>query len=72
MSKRTVFIETSVVSYLATNLSRNLVVVGHQRIASDWWNDIKPNLDYYISDLVEIEEVKDLIADIDRGSATCK
>lgn len=55
MFKRTVYIETSVVSYLTSNPSRDLVVAGHQRITSDWWNGIRPNFDCYISDLVEIE-----------------
>ena len=32
-----VYVETSVVSYLAANLSRDVVVAGHQRTTLEWW-----------------------------------
>ena len=33
-----VYIETSVVSLLAANPSRDLVVAGNQQVTRDWWN----------------------------------
>ena len=33
-----VYIETTVVSYLAATRSRDVVVAGHQRITRDWWD----------------------------------
>ena len=36
--KPTVYIETTVVSYLAVSPSRDLVVAAHQQITHDWWN----------------------------------
>jgi hypothetical protein len=35
--KSTVYIETSVISYLAARMSRDLVVAGHQQITQEWW-----------------------------------
>jgi len=32
-----VYVETSVVSYLTSRLSRDLVVAGHQQITQEWW-----------------------------------
>ena len=35
--KPSVYIETSVVSYLASRPSRDLIVAGHQQITAEWW-----------------------------------
>jgi hypothetical protein len=35
--KSKVYIETSVVSYLATRMSRDMVVAGHQQISQERW-----------------------------------
>jgi len=35
--KPTVYIETSVISYLTAKLSRDLIVAAHQQITNDWW-----------------------------------
>ena len=35
--KPTVYIETTVISYLAASPSRDLVVAAHQQITHDWW-----------------------------------
>ena len=37
MSKPLVYVETSVVSYLTSRPSRDLVVAGHQQVTQDWW-----------------------------------
>jgi predicted nucleic acid-binding protein len=37
MNQPKVYLETSVVSYLTSRPSRDLVIAGHQQITSDWW-----------------------------------
>ncbi len=36
MSK-TVYIETSIISYLASRPSRDIIAAGHQQLTHDWW-----------------------------------
>jgi len=48
----TVDIETTVVSYLVSGPSRDLVVAGHQQITSDWWEHQRHNYTCLISQLV--------------------
>ena len=38
--KPTVYIETSVISYLTSRPSRNLIVAAHQQITQDWWEQL--------------------------------
>jgi len=33
----TVYLETTIISYLASEPSRDLIVAGHQQITQDWW-----------------------------------
>ena len=53
--KPTVYIETSVVSYLTARPSRDLIVAGHQQITAEWWSSVRPQVDCFISPFV-IEE----------------
>jgi len=50
--KETVYIETSVVSYYASKLSRDLVIAGRQEITGEKWPKIEEVFDRYISALV--------------------
>ena len=52
MAKSTIYIETSVVSYLAAPLSRDLLVAGHQQIAWEWWEKERDKFEIYISQVV--------------------
>lgn len=54
--KQTVYIETSVISYLTAKPSRDLIVAAHQQITNDWWENALPNYDAFISPIV-IEEI---------------
>lgn len=54
-----VYIESSVISYLAAWPSRDVVVAAKQAITHDWWNNHRQRFDLYVSALVEVE--------IDRG-----
>jgi predicted nucleic acid-binding protein len=50
-----IYVETTVVSYLTARPSRNLRVAAHQEITADWWLRRRPHFDLYVSVLV-VEE----------------
>ena len=50
--KQTVYIETTVISYLTARPSRDLIVAAHQQITSEWWNDAADRFDLHISAVV--------------------
>jgi hypothetical protein len=54
--KPTVYIESTIISYLAAKPSRDLIVVAHQQITNEWWDLIYPQVDCYISPFV-IQEI---------------
>ncbi len=53
--KPTVYIETSVVSYLTARPSNDLRVAACQNITFDWWEKQRENFELYISEFVIIE-----------------
>ncbi len=52
--KPRVYIETSVLSYLTSWTSRDLVQAAHQRITSEWWQR-RDNFDLFVSEAVLAE-----------------
>ncbi|NLI77295.1 MAG: type II toxin-antitoxin system VapC family toxin [Candidatus Riflebacteria bacterium] len=50
-----VYLETSVISYLAAKPSGNLIVAAHQKITSDWWHHHRRHYDLAVSPIVEKE-----------------
>ena len=52
MNKETVYLETTVVSYLTARLSRDVVVVAHQQITEEWWQTRVHAYDVFVSELV--------------------
>ncbi len=54
---KTVYIETSVISYLTAHLSRDLLTAAHQQITREWWDKHRLRFELFISLLVE-EEAK--------------
>jgi len=48
----TVYIETTIVSYLVANPSRDLILAGHQEITRQWWQDERPSYQCVTSDEV--------------------
>lgn len=50
--KPKVYVETTVVSYLTSLPSRDLVVAAHQRITQDWWANRREDFELYASQLV--------------------
>jgi hypothetical protein len=54
----TVYIETSVVSYLVSRPSRDLVVAGHQQLTQEWWENRRAKFVCFISDMT-LDEARD-------------
>jgi hypothetical protein len=55
--RRRVYVETSVVSYLASRPSRDLVVAGRQQLTHTWWDTRRLAFDLVISQVV-LNEVR--------------
>lgn len=51
-----VYVETTVISYLAALSSRDLIKAARQQITWEWWNNRRARFELYVSELV-IEEV---------------
>jgi len=51
---KTVYLETSIVSYLAARPSRDIVVAAHQQITHDWWH-CRGEYELVVSELVVTE-----------------
>ncbi len=50
--KAAIYIETSVISYLTADLSRDLIIAGHQKVTNEWWESRRSKFNLYISQLV--------------------
>jgi predicted nucleic acid-binding protein len=53
--KPKVYIETTIISYLAARPSRDLIVAGHQQITHEWWQTARPSFAAVSSQLVARE-----------------
>jgi predicted nucleic acid-binding protein len=49
---QTVYIETSIVSYLTARPSRDLIVAANQQVTYEWWENHRNHFQLYISSLV--------------------
>jgi len=49
---KTVYIETSVISYLTARPSAGLVTAAHQQITREWWDNCRTRFESFISPLV--------------------
>jgi predicted nucleic acid-binding protein len=56
--KPLVYIETSVVSYLTSRPSRDLVTAAHQELTRQWWEERSQHFELVISELVEQEATR--------------
>jgi hypothetical protein len=70
-----VYLETTIPSYLVARPSRDLIVAAHQQITFEWWNTARDRFDLYVSQAV-LDEIqagdpeyaarrRELIADLD-------
>src|SRR5687768_8587817 len=50
-----VYLETTIPSYLAAYPSRDLIMAAHQQITNDWWRNARDRFDLYISEAVLAE-----------------
>lgn len=50
--KPKVYVETTVVSYLTSKLSRDLLVAGHQQVTQEWWDLKRQDFDLFCSEVV--------------------
>lgn len=50
--KPTLYLESTIPSYLAAYPSRDLIVASHQQITHEWWQRARPNFEIYISQAV--------------------
>ena len=53
--KPSVYLETSVISYLAAHPSRDLVTAARQQVTHEWWRWRRNDFDLYVSELVHSE-----------------
>ena len=51
----TVYLETTIPSYLAARSSRDIIIAAHQQITRDWWRNARERFDVYISEAVLTE-----------------
>ena len=54
--KATVYIESTIVSYLVAKPSRDLIVAAHQQLTTEWWDLIRLQVDCFVSPFV-IQEI---------------
>ena len=55
MANESVYIETSLVSYLVARPSCDLIRTAHQQVTVNWWDNERGKFDLFVSDVV-IEE----------------
>ena len=53
--KHTIYIETTIFSYLTSRPSKNLVAAAWQQVTADWWDNQRARFELYISELVVAE-----------------
>lgn len=53
--KDSIYLETTVVSYLTAKISRDIIVLAHQEITQEWWPRAINRFEVYISEIV-VEE----------------
>lgn len=53
--KESVYIETTVISYLTAWISRDLIRAAHQQITQEWWNNRRNDFELFVSEFVVVE-----------------
>ncbi|NOY29913.1 MAG: type II toxin-antitoxin system VapC family toxin [Planctomycetes bacterium] len=51
----TVYLETSIIGYLASRPSRDLITAANQQLTRDWWDGHRKQYDLYVSETVVAE-----------------
>ena len=47
-----IYLETTIISYLAARPSKDLITAAHQQVTNDWWQDRRKDFDLFSSQLV--------------------
>lgn len=63
MMKRSVYLESTVPSYLVAAPSRDLLIAAHQQVTSQWWSTQRPKFETCISQFV-LDEIGKGDADV--------
>lgn len=50
---KTVYVETSILSYLTARPSRDLLAAAHQQVTRGWWEEQRSRFQVFVSPLVE-------------------
>ena len=50
--KATVYLETSIIGYLTSRPSRDLITAANQQLTHEWWNDHRESFDIFVSQFV--------------------
>jgi predicted nucleic acid-binding protein len=50
--KESVYVETTIVSYLTAWLSRDLIRAAHQQITQEWWQNRRQDFEIFVSEFV--------------------
>lgn len=53
--KKSVYLETTIFSYLVAKPSRDLLLLAHQHITCDWWDTRRADFDLWVSEAVSME-----------------
>ena len=52
MAKQSVYLETTIISYLTARPSRDVVVAGKQQVTREWWDTQRDGYDLFVSQVV--------------------
>jgi predicted nucleic acid-binding protein len=55
---KSVYIETSIISYLTARPSRDLLAAAHQQVTGEWWAQHRGRFELFVSPLVELEAAR--------------
>ena len=50
--KQKVYLETTIISYLSARPSRDIIIVAHQELTNEWWENRRKRFDLFVSQLV--------------------
>jgi hypothetical protein len=53
----TLYVETTVPSYLVAKPSRDIIILAHQQLTREWWDDYRHLYEMFISQVV-LDEIK--------------
>ena len=67
--KKTVYVETSIASYLAARPSRDVRAAAWQQLTIQWWEDVRPRFELVSSELVSVEAARGDAATAERRLA---